>query len=116
MNALARQNYQENKDRYLANARKREAELDYLIVKAKYKPCTDCGVQYPPYVMQFDHIGVDKVLNISAMRRKKMNFALIEAEIAKCEVVCANCHAERSHSRAPSPRLAKAVERVKGAF
>ena len=62
--------------------------------KQKEKPCLDCGTQYPYYVMQFDHReGTNKSFKIA---RSKLGFKKLEAEIAKCDVVCANCHAERT--------------------
>lgn len=64
-------------------------------------PCTDCGIHYPYYVMQYDHIGTDKLFNISSAMGRSM--ASILAEIAKCELVCANCHATRTHKRLTQP-------------
>ena len=61
----------------------------------KDKPCKDCNVQYAPYVMQFDHISDDKVCNVSQLQ----SIEAITAEAAKCEVVCANCHAARTWRR-----------------
>jgi len=60
-------------------------------------PCVDCGVSYPPYVMQFDHVVDGKVSNIADMVRNGYSIKNIQAEIDKCELVCANCHAERTH-------------------
>ena len=60
-------------------------------------PCADCGRYYPYYVMQFDHIGKDKFRIVSHMRNYSME--RIMAEIAKCELVCANCHAVRTYNR-----------------
>jgi len=62
-------------------------------------PCKDCGQYHRSYVMQFDHTGDDKVANISSMVSANVTWPVIEAEIAKCELVCANCHAERTHQR-----------------
>jgi hypothetical protein len=60
------------------------------------KPCTDCGIVYPPYVMQFDHLdGTTKTANVASLRNKEK----ILLEVAKCELVCANCHAIRSYER-----------------
>lgn len=71
----------------------------YEYIKAqKDKPCADCGVKYPPYVMQFDHVRGKKSFTIGSVYYKK-TMAQIIAEIKKCEVVCANCHAERTHVR-----------------
>lgn len=63
------------------------------------QPCTDCGSRYPYYVMQWDHVGSDKTFNVSAVWRSGLSRQDIEAEIAKCELVCANCHAIRTHIR-----------------
>ena len=98
-----KKNYQENKERYFKQAKKRDQQLDELILKYKNKPCTDCGVSYPPYIMDFDHLdGNTKEYGICYMRRRRMAFDKIEAEIAKCEVVCANCHRERTNQRNPA--------------
>jgi len=60
-------------------------------------PCADCGVSYPPYVMQFDHIVDGKRGNVADMARSGFSIENLQAEIDKCELVCANCHAERTH-------------------
>lgn len=68
---------------------------DYVNTK-KDKPCNDCGIKYPSYVMHFDHLGVEpKLFTVSRLGGKNR----IDAEIKKCELVCANCHAERTHQR-----------------
>ena len=59
-------------------------------------PCADCGKHYPYYVMQFDHLR-DKLFNIASNTGKYKNVLL--AEIDKCEIVCANCHAVRTYNR-----------------
>lgn len=60
-------------------------------------PCTDCGISYPPYVMQFDHIVDGKRGNVADMARSGFSLENLQSEIDKCELVCANCHAERTH-------------------
>lgn len=71
-----------------------------LARELKAVPCSDCGAQYPYYVMQFDHLPERgaKQYNISELMVSGSTEAL-KAEAAKCEVVCANCHAERTHER-----------------
>jgi len=76
-----------------------------IIRAAKNRPCADCGVHYPYYVMQFDHTGDDKKFNIGQMGPTSKRSILLD-EITKCDVVCANCHAERTHSRAAARRSA----------
>lgn len=78
------------RDRHRA---KRRAILDDI----KNKPCAECGVWYPPYVMELDHLG-DKEFNIGSGNRFSMT-QLME-EIDKTEVVCANCHRVRTFNRA----------------
>ena len=67
--------------------------------EAKNIPCKDCGVKYPPYVMDFDHVQGMKVADISDMIQKHIPIPTLVDEISKCEVVCANCHRERTHYR-----------------
>ena len=61
-------------------------------------PCVDCGINYPYYVMDFDHVRGQKHANVmelvSTLSKKK-----IDEEIAKCEIVCSNCHRIRTHMR-----------------
>jgi hypothetical protein len=72
-----------------------------LINAAKSVPCTDCGVQYASHIMQFDHILNNKNFTIS--NRKNLSLTRIQEEIDKCEVVCANCHADRTWKRINLP-------------
>ena len=61
------------------------------------RPCTDCGRIYPPEVMQWDHLpGTQKLADVSLIRSRDA----VLAEIAKCELVCTNCHAIRTFHRA----------------
>lgn len=79
--------------------RRKRAEMRRIIDEAKALPCKDCGVQYPSYVMQFDHVRGVKKLNIGSATRDCSSVDKLLAEIAKCEVVCANCHAARTYFR-----------------
>jgi hypothetical protein len=76
----------------------RQALIDEINA-LKSKPCTDCGGIFPPYVMDFDHIGDDKVNNVGTMVSHGHSRERVMAEIAKCELVCANCHRIRTYTR-----------------
>lgn len=62
----------------------------------KDRPCMDCGGRFPHYVMHFDHPDPKiKTFNISQKACKGLTPAVL-AEIEKCDLVCANCHAIRT--------------------
>ena len=65
----------------------------------KNAPCADCGNVFHPVAMDFDHVGDDKVMGVSTLVGSAYNLDLIREEIAKCELVCANCHRVRTHLR-----------------
>lgn len=83
--------------RNLVKVNERRKELRNFTNELKSSnPCTDCGLFYPPYVMQYDHLDSStKEFGIATLPSKER---IIE-EIAKCELVCANCHAIRTHNR-----------------
>ena len=82
-----------NPDKAQAAHRRNKA----IINEAKDHPCLDCGIQYPVYVMQFDHRDpATKSFTIGTKGPRKSPETLL-AEIAKCDIVCANCHMERSY-------------------
>lgn len=62
--------------------------------------CADCGYDAHPAALQFDHApGCDKRGDIGRMVSTGVGMTAILAEAAKCEVVCANCHAIRESDR-----------------
>lgn len=75
----------------------RRQEIRDFLHDAKSVPCTDCGDPHPYYVMHFHHCRGTKAFNLSRASSSPTLYtrAKIEAEIAKCDVVCANCHAYR---------------------
>ena len=78
---------------------KQKAFLAQYIRDLKTKsPCMDCKEYFPYYVMDFDHVRGKKHANvmelIPTLSKKK-----IDEEIAKCEIVCSNCHRVRTHMR-----------------
>lgn len=88
--------YQKNKARYIRKAKTAAlANRDYIRRLKEETPCKDCGKQYAYYVMQFDHQG-DKSFMIANSWHKGRSILL--AEIAKCDIVCGNCHAIRTHA------------------
>ena len=60
--------------------------------------CVDCGIS-DLRVLELDHVRGEKVAAVSSMIANRSQKA-IEEEIAKCEVVCSNCHKIRTADRA----------------
>ena len=62
--------------------------------------CLDCGYDRYPEALDFDHLpGCEKVSSITKMVSGSSMERLL-AEMAKCEIVCANCHRHRTALRA----------------
>lgn len=62
------------------------------------KKCVDCGEIYPYWILEFDHLR-DKKFTISQFKSKTVNLKIIKEEIAKCDIVCSNCHKNRTFYR-----------------
>lgn len=94
-----KRHYDKHRVRLLAEqAVHRQAIQDY-INEVKSRTCQDCGVLYPPYVMDFDHVRGVKKFQIGGGQCRAM--ASIVAEIAKCDIVCSNCHRFRTFRNRP---------------
>lgn len=86
--------HQKNRDKRLKRRQERKQEirrwvLDYL----SSNPCVKCG-ETDPVVLEFDHLR-DKTLIVS---RLIAGYGLdsVKHEVAKCQVMCANCHREKT--------------------
>src|SRR5690348_11987358 len=86
---------------YHSRTRERQIELERRRIAdhiawmrgLKSAPCVDCGGRFHPAAMAFDHLpGTAKLLDISSLIRSG-RIEIAKAELAKCELVCANCHA-----------------------
>ena len=95
--------YAENKTAILARLgvqkRKARASVAAKLRELRSAPCTDCKKKYGYWVMQFDHFRGQKSFDISRGAAFGYAWATMEEELAKCELVCANCHATRTHRR-----------------
>ena len=60
--------------------------------------CADCGYNQAAAALDFDHLpGTVKVFSIAQASGR--TWPTVLEEIAKCEVVCANCHRIRTAKR-----------------
>jgi hypothetical protein len=58
----------------------------------------DCG-ERDPIVLEFDHVRGSKTGNVTRMMYNKVSVEKLKAEIAKCDVRCANCHRRKTTER-----------------
>lgn len=106
--AYLRKNYKENKKRYMASARLGRQKRASLLKEIKHmKPCVDCGVRYPHYVLDFDHRDPSKKNMCVAYLVRYSTPKMLE-EIKKCDLVCSNCHRERTHGPMVKRTITKA--------
>jgi predicted transcriptional regulator len=87
------------KDKTIGRTRDKRGEIKKYIQKYKQEhPCVDCGENYPYWIMEFDHLK-DKKFNLSGFYVKTAKLETVKKEIEKCEVVCSNCHKNRTYMR-----------------
>lgn len=100
MKAYHKRHYLANKDLYLVRKSQVKKAAQEYIRELKKDPCMDCGKKYPYYVMDFDHRDSEiKVTNIASAVAKSWGLKRIMDEIDKCDLICSNCHRERTHKR-----------------
>lgn len=73
--------------------------LRKYINEKKNVPCLDCHESYPSYVMDFDHKDKNKEMSIGTTIAQSWSLQRVIKEMEKCDIVCSNCHRERTHKR-----------------
>ena len=84
---------------YLARKRAAWRAQARLLDQLRDRPCVDCAGIFAPCAMDFDHR--DPRAKRSAVTRMigRAGTARILDEVAKCDIVCANCHRLRTFER-----------------
>lgn len=76
----------------------RRAQL-MVLAELRDSPCRDRGRRLPWYAMEYDHrdpkAKVDEVMRMAG----HAGLDRILAEVARCDIVCSNCHRDRTHRR-----------------
>lgn len=97
MHAYQAAHYGRHREQHIArvrqdNARRKAAAAAELEAYLRSHPCVDCGCT-DVRVLELDHRDAGlKEANVSAMVGMGLGWDRILAEIAKCDVRCANCH------------------------
>ncbi len=80
-----------------------QRERAQFLREVKDQPCADCGGRFHYCQMQFDHVRGKKEINLAMGTYSNgmpgagsVSLKRLLAEIEKCDVVCANCHAYRT--------------------
>jgi hypothetical protein len=94
-------------DRHMAQIRERSKQVlernrRLMVEYLRAHPCVDCG-ETDIIVLEFDHLR-DKSANVSSLMMRKNEWQRVLNEIAKCQVVCANCHRRRTARRSNNYR------------
>ena len=82
-------------DYYARNKRRMQEVMDYIDNLKSVTPCVDCGNLFKSKITDFHHKNGNKYRIVSEMRRKT-TLPIILREIEKCELLCSNCHRERT--------------------
>ena len=102
---LARRKYYEaNKAKIKARTRERTTQVrkvvrEWIREYLREHPCVDCG-ETNLIVLEFDHVRGTKLFNMGEATSKGYSLKRVQAEVAKCEVRCANCHRQKTYKEA----------------
>jgi hypothetical protein len=101
-NARSRKHYGENKERYAVRGPRRRFEARAIVNRIKQNGrCADCKEKFHYCQMDFDHRD-------RSTKKKQVSYMLMNGietimkEIAKCDLVCANCHRDRTQRQVAS--------------
>ena len=74
----------------------RDVRHQFVLEYTQKHPCLKCG-EDDPVVLEFDHRDrATKLFTVSEACSRKLPLKALEAEMAKCDVLCANCHRRRT--------------------
>jgi hypothetical protein len=95
-------NYDHSPKGSIARARARKKLINtrrILIQKVKNRPCADCLDWFNPWQMDFDHRpGTNKIKAVGLLAHTA-SMERVLVEMAKCDLVCSNCHRNRTYRR-----------------
>lgn len=88
--------YQKNKEYHRERRVNQQARIRGWLKEIKANlACSECGETHPA-CLDFHHRNpAEKVFTIANAVQLGLSRARLEAEIAKCDVLCANCHRKK---------------------
>ncbi len=83
------------------NKTRQQALAEYKLERG----CAICGYKGHPDALEFDHLpGTEKKDNVGSMR---VSWAAVMKEVAKCQILCGNCHRIETANRRREAKQAK---------
>lgn len=100
--AASRRSYERNHAKVVSRSRENtkrmiENHRTWLWDLLATEKCVDCGI-CAPEIFEFDHRHDAKRDSVSRMISQRLSVKTITAEIAKCDILCPNCHRLRTHA------------------
>src|SRR5690554_5037442 len=94
--------YKDNKESHLQaiyrNKKERVKKHRLLILEMFKNGCLDCS-ESDPRCLEFDHVRGEKKGEVTVLLSSGYSWEVIQEEIDKCDIVCANCHKKRTYDR-----------------
>jgi hypothetical protein len=89
---------------YEITKRRRIEAQRFMYEYLSYRVCADCR-EYDYSVLTFDHVRGEKKMEVSQIVQQGYSIEAFMSEVAKCEVVCFNCHMRREAKRKSGGRF-----------
>lgn len=101
MRPRSRRHYRNNKKYYLDRNKRHRMEMRAFVREQKTgKCCMDCKERHPWWRLDFDHRdGKSKSFALAQVENNAWTKKAAMLEMQKCDLVCANCHRDRTHNR-----------------
>jgi hypothetical protein len=91
--------YQQNKAKHITYVRNRDKKIkDWLKEYKSSLSCENCGENHPA-CLDFHHIDPKEKDFALGRINKFLSIKLLQNEIAKCRVLCANCHRKEHYNQ-----------------
>ncbi len=92
--------YARNRAREIERVTSRQRATLEFLRELRRVPCVDCHGSFEPHQMDFDHRDPSlKSFTVASSRAMLKQRDVLITEIAKCDIVCANCHRVRTYGR-----------------
>jgi hypothetical protein len=102
---LANQSDQRGMSLHLDRKRARWRAQAQMLDQLREVPCADCRQRFRPCAMDFDHRDARvKARGVTRLVGRAGTTRILE-EVAKCDIVCANCHRSRTLARRQEPSM-----------